>query len=88
MIGDAKKVGYYAGLMVRHLNLTVRKSNLDFFLFQDAIRQLVALVTVMFWSRMSDHIGRKPILLLGTLALAVSNLFLGLSRTFWALTVR
>jgi len=66
--GDAKKVGYYAGLM-------------------DAIRQLAALVTVMFWSRMSDHIGRKPILLLGTLALVISNLSIGLSRSFWALVV-
>jgi len=53
----------------------------------DAIRQLASLVTVMFWSRMSDHIGRKPILLLGTLALAFSNLSFGLSRTFTALVV-
>jgi len=53
----------------------------------DAIRQLASLVTVMFWSRMSDHIGRKPILLLGTLALAISNLSFGLSRTFSALVV-
>ena len=57
-------------------------------LLQDAIRQLASLVTVMFWSRMSDHIGRKPILLLGTLALAISNLSFGLSRSFWALVVR
>jgi len=41
----------------------------------------------MFWSRLSDHIGRKPILLLGTLALAISNLSFGLSRTFSALVV-
>ncbi|KAF8810044.1 member of major facilitator superfamily multidrug-resistance, DHA1 sub-family [Phlegmacium glaucopus] len=53
----------------------------------DAIRQLASLVTVMFWSRLSDHIGRKPILMLGTLALAISNLSFGLSRTFWALVV-
>jgi MFS family permease len=51
------------------------------------IPHLAALGIVMFWSRMSDHIGRKPILLLGTLALAISNLCLGLSMTFWALTV-
>jgi len=53
----------------------------------DAIRQLTSLVTVMFWSRMSDHVGRKPILLLGMLALVISNLSFGLSRTFWALVV-
>lgn len=53
----------------------------------DATRQLAYLVTVMFWSRLSDHIGRKPILLLGMVALAISNLSFGLSRTFWALVV-
>ena len=57
-------------------------------LFQDAILQLTSLVTVMFWSRTSDHIGRKPILLLGMLSLAISDIFFGLSRTFWALVVR
>jgi len=53
----------------------------------DGISRLASLITVMFWSRMSDHIGRKPILLLGMLALAISNLSFGLSRTFWALIV-
>ena len=57
-------------------------------LFQETIRQLASLITVMFWSRMSDHVGRKPILLLGMLALAISNLSFGLSRTFWAVVVR
>lgn len=42
----------------------------------------------MFWSRLSDHIGRKPILLLGTFALATSMISFGLSSVFWALVVR
>ena len=58
------------------------------FIFQDTILQLVSLITVMLWSRMSDRIGRKPILLVGILALTISNLSFGLSRTFWAVVIR
>lgn len=42
----------------------------------------------MYWSRLSDHIGRKPVLLVGTFALAIATTSFGLSRAFWALVVR
>ncbi|KAI6110371.1 major facilitator superfamily domain-containing protein [Pisolithus croceorrhizus] len=42
-------------------------------------------LTVLYWSRLSDHIGRKPILLVGLVGLSLSNFCFGLSRTFWAL---
>ncbi|KAI5981489.1 major facilitator superfamily domain-containing protein [Pisolithus marmoratus] len=42
-------------------------------------------LTVLPWSCLSDHIGRKPILLVGLMGLSLSNLCFGLSRTFWAL---
>jgi MFS family permease len=44
--------------------------------------------TVMQWSRLSDHIGRKPVLLTGLFGLVISMICFGLSRTFWALVVR
>ncbi|KAF8968270.1 major facilitator superfamily domain-containing protein [Flammula alnicola] len=53
----------------------------------ESIRQSLSLVSVMYWSRLSDQIGRKPVLLLGTLALAISTTSFGLSRTFWVLVV-
>lgn len=40
------------------------------------------------WSRLSDHIGRKPVILIGLLGTTLSMLAFGLSRTFWALVVR
>lgn len=40
---------------------------------------------MLYWSRLSDHIGRKPVLLVGLMGLSVSNLCFGLSRTFWTL---
>ncbi|KAI6023477.1 major facilitator superfamily domain-containing protein [Pisolithus marmoratus] len=42
-------------------------------------------LTILHWSRLSDHIGRKPVLLVGLMGLSVSNLCFGLSRTFWTL---
>ncbi|KDR81939.1 hypothetical protein GALMADRAFT_59708 [Galerina marginata CBS 339.88] len=53
----------------------------------ESIRQLLSLVSVMYWSRLSDHIGRKPILLLGTLALSIATTSFGLSKTFWGLVI-
>ncbi|KAF9560725.1 MFS general substrate transporter [Agrocybe pediades] len=44
-------------------------------------------LTVLQWSRASDHFGRKPILLIGLLGTAISMLSFGLSRTFWALVL-
>ncbi|KAI6133552.1 major facilitator superfamily domain-containing protein [Pisolithus thermaeus] len=42
-------------------------------------------MTVLYWSRLSDYVGRKPILLVGLAGLSLSNLCFGLSREFWAL---
>ncbi|KAL0564566.1 hypothetical protein V5O48_017479 [Marasmius crinis-equi] len=44
-------------------------------------------ITVLQWSRASDRVGRKPILLIGLLGSAVSMLCFGLSRTFWSLVL-
>ncbi|KAI9507533.1 MFS general substrate transporter [Russula earlei] len=41
--------------------------------------------TVMQWSRLSDVIGRKPVLISGTLGLVATISLFGLSRTFWGL---
>ncbi|PCH42368.1 MFS general substrate transporter [Wolfiporia cocos MD-104 SS10] len=42
---------------------------------------------VLQWSRVSDYIGRKPVLLTGMVGLCISMVFFGLSRTFWQLVV-
>jgi len=44
--------------------------------------------TVLLWGRLSDIIGRKPVVLKGTLGLVVATILFGLSRTFWALAAR
>ncbi|KAH9059732.1 major facilitator superfamily domain-containing protein [Lactarius vividus] len=43
--------------------------------------------TVLHWNRLSDHIGRKPVLLLCLTGEIVSVIVFGLSRSFWALVL-
>lgn len=43
---------------------------------------------VLQWSRVSDYIGRKPVLLTGMAGLCISMVFFGLSKTFWQLVAR
>ncbi|KAI9443939.1 MFS general substrate transporter [Lactarius indigo] len=42
-------------------------------------------VTVLQWSRLSDQVGRKPVLLFGLLGTIISSILFGLSRSFSAL---
>ncbi|KAG0709379.1 MFS general substrate transporter [Suillus ampliporus] len=44
-------------------------------------------LTVLKWSRLSDRIGRKPVLSIGLLGTCTSMLCFGLSTTFWSLVV-
>ncbi|KAG2128246.1 major facilitator superfamily domain-containing protein [Suillus clintonianus] len=39
-------------------------------------------LTVLHWSRISDHIGRKPVILTGLFGLSISMYCFGLSKTF------
>ena len=43
---------------------------------------------IMQWARISDRIGRKPVLLTGVGGLGISMLCFGLSKTFTGLVVR
>ncbi|KAF5358825.1 hypothetical protein D9758_008562 [Tetrapyrgos nigripes] len=45
-------------------------------------------LTVMHWSRISDKIGRKPVILTGLFGLSLSMYCFGLSKTFWGLVLR
>lgn len=39
--------------------------------------------TIMFWTVMSDRVGRKPIILIGLAGTAVSGLIFGFAKNFW-----
>ncbi|KDQ31585.1 hypothetical protein PLEOSDRAFT_1036190, partial [Pleurotus ostreatus PC15] len=44
-------------------------------------------MTVLHWSRLSDRIGRKPVILCGLFGLSISMYCFGLSKTFWGLVL-
>ncbi|KAH9016225.1 MFS general substrate transporter [Lactarius pseudohatsudake] len=66
--GDARKVGYYAGIIV-------------------SLHFVTNAATSFQWSRLSDHVGRKPILLSCLAGTTLSILLFGLSRSFLALAL-
>jgi len=45
-------------------------------------------VTAFYWSRLSDYIGRKPVLLTCLAGTAISVILFGFSRSFWAILFR
>ncbi|KNZ78843.1 Protein ZINC INDUCED FACILITATOR 1 [Termitomyces sp. J132] len=44
-------------------------------------------LTVVYWGRASDYFGRRPILLIGPVGLALSMVGFGLSTNYWSLVV-
>ncbi|KAG2110676.1 major facilitator superfamily domain-containing protein [Suillus discolor] len=44
-------------------------------------------LTTFHWSRLSDRVGRKPILLIGLTGISISMFSFGLSRTFWSVVL-
>ncbi|KAG1819414.1 major facilitator superfamily domain-containing protein [Suillus variegatus] len=44
-------------------------------------------LTIFHWSQLSDHIGRKPVILTALLAIVISMLSFGLSKSFFGLVV-
>ncbi|KAF9453693.1 MFS general substrate transporter [Macrolepiota fuliginosa MF-IS2] len=53
----------------------------------DVSGNTLALLAGMWWGRISDYVGRKPVILLGTAAMVISLLLVGVSKTFWILVL-
>ena len=56
--------------------------------WQQSIFFATQALTVLHWSRLSDHIGRKPVIMTGLFGLSLSMYCFGLSRTFWGAVLR
>ncbi|KAF7330235.1 Major facilitator superfamily multidrug-resistance DHA1 sub-family [Mycena venus] len=82
--GDETKVGYYVGIMV-HTSSPPSPTPAES--TQQSIFFLTQAMTVLHWSRLSDHIGRKPVILIGLFGLSLSMYCFSLSRTFWGLVL-
>ncbi|TDL22143.1 MFS general substrate transporter [Rickenella mellea] len=53
----------------------------------ESMFSFMSFLAVMPCSYLSDHYGRKPVILLGTAGVAISTPLFGLSRTFWFMVV-
>ncbi|KIK45637.1 hypothetical protein CY34DRAFT_509579 [Suillus luteus UH-Slu-Lm8-n1] len=53
----------------------------------DSLFYLAQALTVLSWSRLSDRIGRKPVLSIGLMGACISMICFGLSTTFWSLVI-
>ncbi|KAJ7671506.1 major facilitator superfamily domain-containing protein [Mycena polygramma] len=78
----------YINQLVSELDITGGdEKKVGYYAGLESLFFLTEALTVLQWSRASDRIGRKPILLIGLFGSAVSMLCFGLSRTFWALVI-
>lgn len=53
----------------------------------ESIFSVTQLLTVFYWGSLSDRIGRKPVLIMGSLGCFVSAVGFGLSTSFWMMAV-
>ncbi|KAG8904028.1 hypothetical protein FRB99_002370 [Tulasnella sp. 403] len=82
--GDDKKIGYYAGFIVSRVVLVVHIHVLTRGC-QESLFFLAEFCMVLKWGRLSDRIGRKPVIMCGLFGLGLSSALFGLSTTYPAL---
>ena len=57
-------------------------------LFKYSMFFVAQALTTLHWNRLSDHVGRKPIILTGLFGISISMFLFGLSNTFGGLVLR
>ncbi|TFK35557.1 member of major facilitator superfamily multidrug-resistance, DHA1 sub-family [Crucibulum laeve] len=79
----------FAPQLIRDLGITNgNESQVGYYVgLMQSIFFLTQAFTVLHWSRISDRVGRKPVILTGLLGLSISMYCFGLSRTFWGLVL-
>ncbi|KEP46582.1 MFS general substrate transporter, partial [Rhizoctonia solani 123E] len=70
--GDGSKIGYYAGMIARHSSCNM-----------ESIFFLTGSLFALQYGRISDRIGRRPVLMFGLFGQAASIFSVGLSKRFW-----
>ena len=72
----------YSFVMVQQLNGSDRDASVYSGLLVSAFA-IAETSTIMFWTMMSDRVGRKPIILVGLAGTALSGLIFGFAQKYW-----
>ncbi|KAF9648963.1 MFS general substrate transporter [Thelephora ganbajun] len=74
--------------LIRSLNVAKSDAEVGYYVgIMQSLFFATQACTVLHWSRLSDHIGRKPVILTGLFGLSLSMYCFALSRTFWGLVL-
>ncbi|EFP91854.2 hypothetical protein PGT21_006921 [Puccinia graminis f. sp. tritici] len=73
--------------MIEDLNIVPRTQVGTYAGVIESLFALSQFSTVLFWGRLSDRIGRKPVLLTGLMGLSIGIILFGLQRTFVGLVI-
>lgn len=76
----------FAPELIRNLGVAKNEAEVGYYVgIMHSLFFATQAFTVLHWSRLSDHIGRKPVILSGLFGLSLSMYCFALSRTFWGL---
>ncbi|KAJ6453555.1 major facilitator superfamily transporter [Mycena sanguinolenta] len=87
----AQSIYPYINQLISELNITGGdQQKVGYYaiaLFSESLFYFTEAMTTLQWSRASDYVGRKPILVIGLFGTTLSMVCFGMSRTFWMLVV-
>lgn len=74
--------------MLEEMNISDDPKQIGYYAgFIESLYAVAQLCTAIFWGRLSDHVGRKPIMLIGLFAMAISTIFFGFQKTYLGLII-
>ncbi|KAG9051562.1 hypothetical protein FS837_004072 [Tulasnella sp. UAMH 9824] len=84
----AKHISIDTFQMVEELHIASDKKKIGFYAgLIDGLFALSQFCTVWYWGRLSDRIGRKPVVLIGLSGVCIATLMYGLSTSLWQLVL-
>ncbi|KMS94977.1 hypothetical protein BVRB_013570 isoform A [Beta vulgaris subsp. vulgaris] len=70
--------------MIRDFHIAEREEDVGYYAgFVGSAFMLGRALTSIFWGMLADRYGRKPIIIIGTIAVVIFNTMFGLSVNFW-----